>query len=266
MTAVLLVGKGSFLGRSLAAIADSRIALTALSHDAPLDRVDFRRFDAVVNMTIDGRYRSQPYEAALDRDLAVARAAAGAGTHMVMISSRKVYGLNAPFPASEDAPAAPTDRYGENKLATEAAIRALGPEFTILRLANAFGYEPGRSSFFGAALDRLKRDGRIVLDVAQSVRRDFIPVEEVARVLADVLVRRPRGLYNLGAGQATALGDIARWLIQGYGRGEVVVEAPRAYDNFLLDCSRLFGVQGIAKPHIDVEKRCHEIGRQLTGA
>ena len=184
-----------------------------------------------------------------------------------MLSTRKVYGPSRGFPISEDAACDPVDQYGRNKLHTEREIQMLLPgRSTILRLSNVFGYELGRHTFFGLALDRLLRESAIILDVSPFVRRDFLPVSVFASVLARVLEEKPVGVFNLGAGLATQLGEIALWLIEGYGRGKLIVESGRNYDNFLLDKGKLERALGFSAPLPDIREHCLELGRQLARA
>jgi len=267
MMSILLIGKGSLLGQALIRAMPADADVTALGHGADLQALDFAKFDAVVNAAYDPRYMREAYGNGRDMDLDVARAAAKGGAHFIMLSTRKVYGLCPDFPIREDAACAPIDHYGMNKLRTEREIQALMPgRCTILRLSNVFGFEPGRRTFFGLALDRLQKEDAILLDVSPAVRRDFLPLALFAAILARVLEKRPLGTFNLGAGLATSLGEIAQWLIEGYGRGRLIAESDRNYDNFLLDRCKLDQAIGFSAPAPDIKKYCLEIGRQLADA
>jgi UDP-glucose 4-epimerase len=240
------------------------VTVSGVAHDADLSRIDFDAYAGVACFAYDERLRNGPYDEALDFERAVARAINRSHAHFIMLSTRRVYGTSAPFPASEDAPVAPDDNYGRNKLRTEAAIEdMLDGRHTILRLANIFGFEVGRRTFFGIALKSLREGGRVTLDISPTVRRDFLPVGDFARVFYRVAALRPQGVFNLGSGQATAVGDVASWLIEGYGSGSIAVSAPRLHDAFLLDSQRLLQRIGAYGATIDIRAQCLALGQRL---
>lgn len=265
-TRLLMVGSGSFLARQVIAVGGGRFHITAIPHDTAFENLDFSQFDAVINMAYDPRYKTAEYDAGLDMDMRVATALAGKGPHFYMMSSRRVYGFKLPFPADENAPLLPDDTYGRNKKTTEALLqKLLGSRCTILRIANVFGFEYGRRSFFGTALTTLKHEGRIVLDVSPFMRRDFIPAPLFAERLIGLVEKSPSGIFNIGSEQAIPVGQIALWIIEGFGRGELVVTNPREHDCFLLDCGRLNTAIG-RSPQADIRDYCLQIGRKLRDA
>jgi nucleoside-diphosphate-sugar epimerase len=218
-------------------------------------------------MAYDPRYMQMPYDSAFDFDRKVAERTARSRAHFVMISTRRVYGPAKSTPISESAPTRPTDNYGRNKLRTEQEVgEMLGGRCTILRLANVFGFEPGRHTFFGIALETLRREGRIILDANPFVKKDFLPLPECASAIASVLCKRPSGTFNLGYGTATETGRIAMWLIEGYAKGELLVTSAAERDSFLLDSSRLRAVVGAPGLTHSIRDYCIEIGKQLRNA
>jgi UDP-glucose 4-epimerase len=263
MMKALLVGGNSFLAKAVLATPVPEIRWTHCGHEA-FAATDLSGFDTIANFALDPCYRTLPYDEARDQDLAVARRAADAGRPFVMLSTRRVYGPDAPASTPEGAPLQPIDTYGRNKARTETALRALmGEQLTILRLANIFGFEPGRSTFFGIALDSLRGRGQIVLDTAGRVRRDFLPVSDFAVAFHRILARRLTGTFNMGAGTATAIGDVASALIQGFGRGELVITSSQERDNFLLDSTALADRIGPYCAAEGILPRCVEIGKAL---
>lgn len=248
----------------LAAEGDG-LSIDAVSHSADLESLDFDAYSVVVNMGYDPRYMREPYAEELDFDLAVARRVARSSTHYVMISTRRVYGQPMPFRIGEDCVPQPQDHYGRNKYRTEQQVRELlGPRCTVVRVANVFGFEPGRHTFFGIALDSLKRNNKIVLDVSPFVRRDFIYIDDFTRVLRRVLMVRPEGLFNLGSGESTAVGHVALWLIEGFGKGDLVVTAPVERDSFELNTDKLMRAIGPLGGSRTIREYCNMIGERLS--
>lgn len=258
---VLVVGKNSFIASAWSASAAN---VTLVSRDELATDL-IGRHDIVVNCSISPHYSSAGYDEAADMDLMVARLAANAGKHFVMLSTRRVYGQHLhPQPLTEVTPLRPTDPYGANKAETERRVAALlGERCSILRLSNVFGYELGRRSFFGMALGKLRSEGRIVLDVSPFSVRDFIPVEALVGMLSLICEIRPSGIYNLGSSIGVAVGRIAEWLIEGYGRGELLVTSMAERDNFILDVRKLYSVLGCAPKEYDFNTIIRNIGKKL---
>jgi dTDP-4-dehydrorhamnose reductase/UDP-glucose 4-epimerase len=161
----------------------------------------------------------------------------------------------------------PTDLYGRQKLSLEHALaEALGPRLTRLRLANIFGYErmAGRTSFLTKALAGLSRRDEIRFDMSPFVRRDFLPIELCARWLAEIARRPPGGVLNVGSGVALPAGRLALWLIEGFGRGRLIIENPEERDSFVLDTRNLKALLGGAGCTAeDLRARCLAIGQRL---
>jgi UDP-glucose 4-epimerase len=239
---ILVAGSGSFIARALAAeLPPERLALAR--HDA-LARADL--LDGIATVVACLRHpgvMAEGYDLERDPELALARRLGDRPIRWLMLSSRKVYAPSE-RPLREDSPLGPSDAYGRNKLALEGRLAALlGERLTILRLANIFGWEhlPGRRSFMGAMLARLARTGEVELDVSPFTPRDFLPVEACARILARLAPAPPGGVVNVGSGIALPLGRLALWVIEGFGRGRLVVTDPRERDAFTLDTTRLGG-------------------------
>lgn len=263
---VLVVGRHGFLARHfLSAPGPARVE--AISHDqierpGLLDGVG-----CVVNCSRHPLAASDDYRIeAMDPDVRLARRLGDRDIAYVMLSSRKVY-APAATPRAETAPTGPVDAYGRNKLAVEHALRGLlGERLTVLRLANIFGYElvPGRNTFVSISLERLAREGRIHFAMSPFVERDFLPVEALARVLARIVEAPPGGILNVGSGIGLPTGRLALWILEGFGRGELVIESTEEKDAFVLDIGRLKALYGRPCTLEDLRDACLAIGRRLA--
>jgi UDP-glucose 4-epimerase len=262
---LLVVGAGSFVARHF--LATCRQPLSAVGHEA-IDQPELLKgVDRVISFARHPLLGSEDYDlGAMDPDLCLAERIAGRDIDYVMLSSRKVYGPSA-RPLAETDPMAPQDLYGRQKLAVEQALQArLGPRLTILRLANVFGYErgPARRTFMSQLLDGLADEGRIRFDMSPFTARDFLPVEACARVLARLVAAPPGGVLNVGSGIALPTGRLALWVLEGYGRGELVIQSTRERDAFVLDVTRLTDCYGPPCSHDDLRLACLELGRRLA--
>ena len=265
----LVVGRNSFLASRFRTLSDVTSDCDFITHREAADATpdDFRAFDAIVNFALDPAYRSKPYSEDRDFDLALAEAALPGTANYIMLSSRAAYARDHAMGARETDPATGNETtYGCNKLETERRLtERLGERLTVLRIANIIGDEfgSGRRTFMGLALERLKSKDEILLDISPDVRRDFLPDGLFVRVL-DASLQRPCGsVLNVGSGQAVRVGNIADWLIEGYGSGRVEVSDHRRHDEFVLDVGRLRSIYGIDCSPADIKAHCQWIGRQL---
>lgn len=264
MSPVLVVGRG-FIGRAIIA-AIPPDAVRVVGHDA-IEAPGL--LDGVAVVVHAGRHPAlgRPgWSLADDLELRLAERVAGKGIAFVSLGTRKVL-APAGVPLDEDAAVGPSDLYGRQKLALEASLAGLlGPRLTRLRLANIFGYErdPARASFLTSALAGLVRQGEIRFDMSPFTSRDFLPVELCGRWIAALARRPPGGIVNVGSGIALPAGRLALWLIEGFGRGRLVIECSEERDAFVLDTHHL--QQLVGPPHctLDVLRAtCIALGHRL---
>ena len=186
-----------------------------------------------------------------------------------MLSSRAVYSPEVAMGANETTTAVGANIHGRNKKITENNLkRLLENRLTILRISNVIGNEfgTGRRTFMSLALERLKSRQEISLDIDPGVRRDFLPDYQLVAILDAVLRIFPGGTINVGSGIPTAVGDVANWLIEGYGVGRVVVTDNRIHDEFVLNVDRLHSIHGIVTSREEIARHCRSIGAQLRAS
>ncbi len=260
----LVTGAGGFIGRHLlAALPDA----LPVPHQA-IPGIDLAGVELVIHA---GRATGIGTEAwRLDQDLehCLLTRLAGHPACYVMLSTRAVYGPAGSRPLRPTDTPAPASAYGRNKLRLEQAAQGLlGERLCILRLSNVFGFEwPGRATFFGIMLDRLKRDGVIRFDMAGSARRDFLPVELAARMIARLAAGRQGGIVHVGAGLSLPCADLAHAVIEGFGSGRLLVESPFPKDEFAFDASAAQAATGIVVGADDVLSAARQAGLALAAA
>jgi dTDP-4-dehydrorhamnose reductase/UDP-glucose 4-epimerase len=262
---LLVVGAGSFIARRLVAACAEPVR--AVGHDAMESPDLLDGIDRVISCARHPLLGSDDYRpATMDPDVRLAERIAGRAIDYVLLSSRKVYAPRA-RPLAETDPTGPSDAYGRHKLWLEQQLRArLGHRLTVLRLANVFGYErgPARRTFMSQLLDGLAREDRIRFDMSPFTARDFLPVESCARLLARIVAAPPGGVLNVGSGIALPTGRMALWVLEGYGRGELVIEQPHERDAFVLDVGRLTGLYGPPCTCDELRASCLGLGRRLA--
>ena len=176
------------------------------------------------------------------------------GASLLFLSSGgAVYGEPDAIPVPETHELRPLSAYGAAKAACETYVRYYvhrhGVNATSLRCANAYGpgQLPGRGQGLVGELIHAGEDGRPVEIWGDgSVRRDFIHVSDVARVIV-ALCGRPDlpTEVNLGSGAATSVLEVVGLVSEIMGRPiEVVARPARPFDvrRVALDISRLQGL------------------------
>jgi hypothetical protein len=208
-----------------------------------------------------------PYDEDHDLDLRWARLARQADLHYVMLSSRKVYAEDEQFGACEESKVVGLDAYGRNKVETEKRLRDTLPpgKLTILRIGNLIGmeYPRDRSSLMGYMLGELASKDCIEFTQSPFSRRDCLPFEVGADAMLRIMDQRIAGTYNLGAGFATMIGEIALWLIAGYGSGKLHAQVGGAHGEFCLRVDKLAKQIPLSFSRDQLENYCLELGRSL---
>jgi len=162
-------------------------------------------------------------------ELAAAAARAGIRQFVFVSSIRAQSGPAADHALTERDAAAPTDAYGRSKLAAEAAVRAAGVPFTILRPVLLYG--PGVKGNF-ALLLRAARS-RWPLPVKDFVnRRSLLGIDNFISALSFVL-SAPAAIGQTyvvaDPGIPPRLGDLLATLRQALGRWPLIVPMPTHY-------------------------------------
>ena len=145
------------------------------------------------------------------------------GCRMIYLSSAAVYGNPVRLPVSEEDAVVPLSPYGFHKrmgeLLCEEYSRIYGIPSTVVRIFSAYG--PGlRRQVVWDIFRRLLAGERLRLHGTGGESRDFIHAADVVRALALFAAAGTEGstVYNLGSGQETAIGDLARIAARVMGR------------------------------------------------
>lgn len=267
---LVVVGASGFIGRAVAREAEaSELPVVRLGRSVPEGAL--RAGDVLVNAALHPLYRTQPYALETDLDRELAGVAAACSAHLVMLSSRRVYGPDHRWGAKESDPSLGDEsQYGRNKAETEVWLSAEhGASTCILRLSNVYGFEyaPGlrRDSFFGAMLADLKTTNEIIFHMASETRRDFIPVETAAESIVNAARNRLTGVFNIGSGFAIPCGALALALCEGYGRGTIRAGV-EVRDEFYLNTARWLERFPTPVSEADLLNSCRRLGEQLSHA
>jgi dTDP-4-dehydrorhamnose reductase len=245
---VLIIGENSFIAKYfIRTCGENEINYVTCSHlDIPKK---FDDFTWVVNFTINPKFFTDEYSEAIDQDVLIAKQVSKyQNLKYVMISSRMVCSSNnLLIPMLEDCKVKQkyNSIYGFNKILSEKCCRSIikFDNLLIIRGSNIFGYEYGRKSFTGVALNRLICKSEILLDISKKTIRDFIPVNYFSDCLMQLMLKKCNGVYNIGSGLGTSLEDFCNAMIKGYGGGSITTLGDTVIkDQFILDNKKLLSV------------------------
>jgi UDP-glucose 4-epimerase len=142
---------------------------------------------------------------------------------VALMSSAAIYGTARSLPMGEDHPLEPTSPYGVAKLAAEEYLRLYTRLYDIDGFAaRPFSlYGPGQQKLIVFDLFRrvLAGEDPLVIHGRREVTRDLLYVGDAARSIVALARNAPaRGeSYNLGAGRAVSLGDLADAVVAATG-------------------------------------------------
>lgn len=205
---------GDITGSNLGRLAESTGLPTAVIHLAGGSAVG-----AAIEQPREDFFRTVTTTMELIEWLRIASPA----TAVVAVSSAAVYGAGHPGLIVEDAPATPYSPYGHHKLMMESLCRSYGATYglraVVARLFSVYG--PGLTKqLLWDSCSKLRSGSRLLLGGSGAELRDWVHVDDVARVLCELPARaRPDvPVFNVGTGRSTPVADIAMALISAWRR------------------------------------------------
>jgi nucleoside-diphosphate-sugar epimerase len=255
---VLVTGAGSFVGRHLVPyLAERGYRVVAASRkEAKFENPDItsvvlpdlarpfdwrpllQRCDAVIHLAgiVDKTVSDDVHDRVNHLATAeLARAAASAGTrHLVFVSSIAAQSdVCSDHELTEDLPPNPVNAYGRSKLAAEAAVRAAGVPFTILRPVGIYG-EGEKGNL--ATVHRIARLPVPLPIGALTARRSILSIENFCSAIAAVL-GDPRMLgetFILSDPAPVTVPDLVARYRAGLGRSPGLIPVPEKWLELLL--------------------------------
>lgn len=135
---------------------------------------------------------------------------------LLYLSSTRVYARSADTSETASLPCLssdPSDLYNLSKLMGEALVlQDPRPGMKVVRLSNVVGPEQPASTFVGALLKDARLDGVVTIQQAADTVKNYVALQDVARLLPLIAERGQLRLYNLGSGHNTSHAEVAVWL------------------------------------------------------
>lgn len=164
---------------------------------------------------------------------------------IIFASSMAVYGKPNYLPIDEKHSAVPISPYGLSKLRGEMycnIFRKTGLKAVMLRYFNVFGVRQTPSDYVGVTTIFInqalnKKPLTICGDGKQT--RDFVWVNDVAKVNILAAFSDKEGIYNIGSGTETSINEVADAIISTLGGKKVYIDRPAGeVDRTLADISK----------------------------
>ena len=148
--------------------------------------------------------------------------------HVVNISSDAVYADSAE-PLTERSCAEPGSLHGAMHVAREVMFRAeVRAPLTILRPSLLYGAADPHNGYGPNRFRRLAARGEaITLFGEGEERRDHVFIDDVAEIVARVLLRKSTGVLNIATGEVHSFQSIAERVVQIAGRTVAIHASPR---------------------------------------
>jgi len=141
----------------------------------------------------------------------IARALAGCGAQIVLLSTNGVFDGETPFRAVSDPPDGATV-YGRSKALAEASLRAIDPGAAVLRLTRVF--VPGEPLLAGWAA---QLRARAPIEAFADLVAAPVHVDHVVAALIAIARRRSAGIRQLSARREVTYAEIARHIAARVG-------------------------------------------------
>jgi nucleoside-diphosphate-sugar epimerase len=190
---------------------------------------------------------------------------------LLFASSGGVYGMQDNLPVEETAVVRPLDAYSRSKLASEDLVRQFalqsGVPTTIARIFNILGPGQDELHFAGRIAGQLAfilaRKAMPIIRVGSlSSSRDFLDVRELCHGLALILSSNNEGIYNVGSGRETNMGQLLGLFLDASGLKKYVqIETDAAridpVPRHVANIGRLADIGFV--PQYSLEQSCREM-------
>ena len=143
------------------------------------------------------------------------------GEYLVVTGSCAEYSWTLSEALSENSLEKPSSKYGQAKLALLNWLRLQELPFLWTRTFFQFGMNEPAGRLIPSLIDSFSTEREFVIRSGNDVR-DFVFVEDVARVLALLISQREKGLINIGTGVSTEVAKLSKLTAELFGRSDLL--------------------------------------------
>tara|TARA_R110000803_G_scaffold8364_8_gene26868 strand:- start:544 stop:1371 length:828 start_codon:yes stop_codon:yes gene_type:complete len=161
------------------------------------------------------------------------------GVDLIYASSASVYGPTTHF--TEDGPLLPQSPYAWSKYLFDRDVQKLDwSEYQCkiqgLRFFNVYGEHEDHKGFQMSVFHKFKEQALSTGKVhpfagSDSICRDFIYVGDICKIISKLLVTDESGIWNVGMGEATSFGSVAKCIANKYNATVEEIPIPDSVKN-----------------------------------
>jgi dTDP-4-dehydrorhamnose reductase len=211
-------------------------------------------------------YNKSKYSEKNDIDLKIVKIIKNYKITFIFLSSRKIYSKK--INIQENDKLKPKCNYSKNKLITEKKISKLLPsKLIILRVSNVLGLKDQslrttHTSFIDNYIKYLSSNKKIFYE---NDYKDFISINQFARIFYNILKYNLRGLYNVGLGKKIYINEILKWLnYKNLNKNKFFRKKnTNLNDSFTLNNKKLINLINIKITKSEVKKFCIRMGEKI---
>ena len=142
---------------------------------------------------------------------------------VVLASSAAVYGAAGPQPIPESHPCRPCSPYGQHKRIAEmlamSFARRRGARVAVVRMFSVYGPRLKKQLLWDLCVRLSRSPEALELTGTGEERRDFLHVEDAARLLADrAMTEAPATIVNGGTGASTSVREVVSRVLAAWGQ------------------------------------------------
>jgi nucleoside-diphosphate-sugar epimerase len=147
--------------------------------------------------------------------------AAQGGKYLVVTGSCAEYSWDTSRPLNEDSPEFPSSSYGKAKLELLNWLRNQDFPFLWTRTFFQFGMNEPEGRLIPSLIDAFNAEKEFVVRSGQDVR-DFVFVDDVAKVLTLLISQRNEGVVNIGTGVKMDVATLAKQVAELFSRPDLL--------------------------------------------
>lgn len=156
---------------------------------------------------------------------------------LVYASSSVLYGDRHATPRKTDDAIEVVDSYTRIKSASESMV--LASEGIVARISNVYGPDMAKGNVLSKILGQIPGTGSVVVGDSAPVR-DFLWIDDAADALARLAMGSTRGIFNIGTGVGSSIGEVASLALAVAGEPgrEIISSHPSfRFSSLVLDIS-----------------------------
>ena len=264
---ILLIGKKSFIANNLYKKLKKKNVVNIKDYKNIINKpkLFFKKYNFIINCSIDKRYISRKYKLKFDRDYSISKKIYNMNLRQIFLSTRKVYKSKANILEKDKID--PKCSYAKNKLITEKKlIKLMGDKLLIFRISNLIGYtkynlKKKHKTFIDIFFENINNN---VIFQNGSAYKDFVHINKFCMIIESAMKKKIHGVYNLSIGKKILLNRMISWLnTHNKNKNQLIFKKNTKSESFYLNNKKLKSKINIKYNVSDLKKDCEKLSKQF---